>query len=52
MKPNQPIPQWVLDLPDDKEKEKRIEFISRFGSPSVLEFFNPQFVCFFFMKYV
>lgn len=39
--PNQPIPDWVLTLPEPI-RTKKIDYIKRYGSPNVFDQFQPH----------
>lgn len=41
MIPNQPIPDWVIALPEPLRSEK-IDMIKQYGSPNVFDQFNPH----------
>eukprot|EP01083_Nonionella_stella_P123392 371779_1 len=41
--PNQPVPQWVYDLPkSDPSRAVKIQNVRRYGSPNVLSEFEPH----------
>ena len=40
------IPNWVLNIKNDTEREEKIEMIQLYGSPNVFNQFWPQYVPF------
>jgi len=40
--PNQPIPDWVAQLPDSPQKAHKIDLVQKFGSPNVFDQFSPH----------
>lgn len=39
--PNQPVPEWVYDLPEP-ERSRKIELVKDYGSPNVFDQFQPH----------
>ncbi|KAA6396732.1 MAG: hypothetical protein EZS28_007745 [Streblomastix strix] len=41
-KQGQPIPDWVLQIPDEEERKRKIRYIELYGSPNVFDEFEPH----------
>jgi len=39
--PSQEVPDWVYELPEP-ERSNRIEFVKKYGSPNVFQYFSPH----------
>ncbi|GKT35005.1 hypothetical protein ADUPG1_008256 [Aduncisulcus paluster] len=40
--PNAEMPQWILDLPDGDEKDRKESYFNQYGSPNVFDEFYPH----------